>query len=48
MNAAHSIACKQLMVTNEVTVIAGSFNFREVAEGNTAENLLILHKEGSR
>ncbi|HYA94193.1 MAG TPA: phospholipase D-like domain-containing protein [Thermodesulfobacteriota bacterium] len=38
----HAIAHNKVMIIDEETVIAGSFNFTKAAEENNAENLLVI------
>ena len=42
IDAAHAIAHNKVMVIDKAVVITGSFNFTKAAEGNNAENLLVL------
>lgn len=42
IDAQHAIAHNKVMVIDRRTVITGSFNFTNQAEGQNAENLLIL------
>lgn len=42
-DSAHAIAHNKVMVIDGETVITGSFNFTKAAEGNNAENLLIIN-----
>jgi phosphatidylserine/phosphatidylglycerophosphate/cardiolipin synthase-like enzyme len=42
IDAKHAIAHNKVMIIDNRTVITGSFNFTHQAEGNNAENLLIL------
>ena len=42
IDASHAIAHNKVMVIDEVTLIAGSFNFTKAAEEHNAENLLII------
>ena len=42
IDAAHSIAHNKVMIIDKGVVITGSFNFTKAAEGNNAENLLVL------
>lgn len=43
IDGAHTIAHNKVMIIDEEIVITGSFNFTKAAEGNNAENLLIIH-----
>ncbi len=45
IDAAHSIAHNKVMVIDKVVVITGSFNFTKAAEGNNAENLLVIRSK---
>jgi phosphatidylserine/phosphatidylglycerophosphate/cardiolipin synthase-like enzyme len=42
IDAQHAIAHNKVMIIDEETVIAGSFNFTKAAEANNAENLLAI------
>lgn len=42
IDAEHAIAHNKVMVIDSATVITGSFNFTQAAEGKNAENLLVL------
>jgi phosphatidylserine/phosphatidylglycerophosphate/cardiolipin synthase-like enzyme len=43
IDAAHAIAHNKVMIIDNETVIAGSFNFTKAAENNNTENLLVIH-----
>ena len=45
IDAAHSIAHNKVMIIDKSVVITGSFNFTKAAEGNNAENLLVLRSK---
>ncbi len=42
IDARHAIAHNKVMILDRETVITGSFNFTKAAEGNNAENVLII------
>ncbi len=42
IDAAHTIAHNKIMVIDDQTVIAGSFNFTKAAEKHNAENLPVI------
>jgi phosphatidylserine/phosphatidylglycerophosphate/cardiolipin synthase-like enzyme len=42
IDAVHVIAHNKIMIIDGETVITGSFNFTKAAEGNNAENLLVI------
>jgi len=45
IDAAHAIAHNKVMVIDQAVVITGSFNFTKAAEGNNAENLLVIRSK---
>jgi phosphatidylserine/phosphatidylglycerophosphate/cardiolipin synthase-like enzyme len=42
IDAAHAIAHNKVMIIDKKTIVTGSFNFTNQAEGENAENLLII------
>ena len=42
IDAEHAIAHNKIMVIDQKTIVTGSFNFTHQAEGENAENLLII------
>jgi phosphatidylserine/phosphatidylglycerophosphate/cardiolipin synthase-like enzyme len=42
IDAKHAIAHNKIMIIDGKTVLTGSFNFTKAAEGNNAENLLVI------
>ena len=46
IDAAHAIAHNKIMVIDQKTIVTGSFNFTHQAEGENAENLLIIKGHG--
>lgn len=45
IDAKHAIAHNKIIIIDEATVITGSFNFTKNAEGNNAENLLVIRNQ---
>jgi phosphatidylserine/phosphatidylglycerophosphate/cardiolipin synthase-like enzyme len=43
LDGAHAIAHNKIMVIDSETVVTGSFNFTKAADGQNAENLVVIH-----